>query len=142
MPNRLLRSPMHLIAALLVVLGLALSVPASCWCSTGDHVGMLIHPLFPHHHGDAHGPWVDDTLDGTAATSGDTSALDVPLLLIGTSVPDAGGRGLAGGEIALPALLAMLLLTARRLRAGDSPSSVQFVLAPTSPPPRVVLAAR
>lgn len=46
-------APIRLVAALLIVVGLAVSVPPSFGTVDGDHVGLLLHPLFPHAHGSA-----------------------------------------------------------------------------------------
>ncbi|MCC6176979.1 MAG: hypothetical protein IT305_16840 [Chloroflexi bacterium] len=39
------------ILALLIVAGLSVSAPVSCWCVPDDHLGQVLHPVFPHSHG-------------------------------------------------------------------------------------------
>src|SRR3954451_573844 len=134
MPTRWVRSPTNLLAALLVMAGLALSVPASCWCAVGDHAGMLIHPIFPHHHGDALADEYDDSVSAASAS-------DAPLLGISAPAPATDALGLAGGDAVLPALLALMMLSARRLRASGLAPPDQHLAGPITPPPRPVPAA-
>ena len=46
--------PMSLVAALLIVVGLASSAPPTYGTTSGDHFGLLLHPIFLHSHGDGH----------------------------------------------------------------------------------------
>jgi hypothetical protein len=138
MPARLLRSPLNVLAAILVVVGLAVSVPASSG-SSAVHDGMLIHPFFPHHHGDAHAPFVWDLYDDPAgAATSVTSAFEAPMVMMAAPQPDLSGAGLAGGEIVLPGLLGLLIFAASRLRRTGPPLPQQHVAGPAPPPPRLI----
>jgi hypothetical protein len=138
MQTRLLRSPINLLAAMLVVVGLAVSVPASAG-SAGDHAGMLIHPLFPHHHGDSHSPFVWDSYDESISSA--SSALEAPMVMIAAPQPDLSAPGLAGSEVVLPALLGLLIFEASRLRGAGPPLPARHLAGPAPPPPRLIPAA-
>jgi hypothetical protein len=133
MPTRSHASTLHLLAALFIVIGLAVSVPPSCWCVRDDHFGVLLHPLFPHRHADDHGAYEPES-DALANISH-----EVERQAPGISAP-LGATGIwdiSGGEILLPSLLALgLLMTTRFLRTRAA-SLDQVVLAPLTPPPRV-----
>jgi len=133
MPTRAHASTLHVLAALFIVIGLAVSVPPSCWCVSDDHFGMLLHPLFPHHHADDHRSFEDDS-ESLASVQ-----RELPSRTPGLSAPwgESGFRDIVGGEMLLPSLLALgLLMTARFLRTRATPLD-QVVLAPLTPPPRV-----
>lgn len=141
MSARLLRSPLNLLAAMLIVVGLAVSVPASAGFS-GDHAGMLIHPLFPHHHRDSHAPFIWDSYDEPSdAIMRASSALEAPLVMLAAPQPDLSAPGLAGGEVVLPALLGLLIFAASRLGAAGPPLTKQHLAGPAPPPPRLIPAA-
>src|SRR4051812_1412073 len=111
MSTRLATSSVYLVAAVLIVASLAISVPASCWCARDTHVGMLLHPLFPHHHGNASQSFVDD-VEVPPATDAERASASVAPALTGPQA-EAGPGGIGGSEILLPYLLAAtLLLTA------------------------------
>lgn len=125
--------PLHLAAVLLIVLGLAVSVPASCWCPPDDHFGVLLHPLFPHSHGQAHTP------DASATAQPDPAVDEAP----GLSAPlgEAGGRGAMAGLL-LPTLLGLLLAGTARWHPSPARRPPGRVTRPPTPPPRLLPAAR
>jgi hypothetical protein len=121
---------------LLIVVGLAISAPPSCWCAPDNHFGLLLHPLFLHAHGDAHspGPLGDDEFKGVDLV-GATTVDEAP----GISASATGAEthhAFAG--LLLPLLLAAMLLEAsRRIALADSQPE-QRALAPPIPPPRLL----
>ena len=116
-----------------------MSVPPSFSASAGDHVGLLLHPLFPHAHGSAATPFVQDGAprlgDSTSPTSDhEVRAIDQVPGLRGQPA-DEGLRSAVGG-IVLPAILAGLLLHLRQLRHAELRLAQQPWRGPPSPPPR------
>jgi hypothetical protein len=143
MATRPAASAIYLLAATLIVASLALSMPASsCWCAHDEHAGMLLHPLFPHHHGDDHGAFVDDAIDDLPASAPlERANASVSPTLNGTP-GDPGTGGFGGAEIVLPALMpASLALTARWWLAGAI-APEQHLTSPLTPPPRGLVVAR
>jgi hypothetical protein len=130
-------APLHVIAALLIVAGLAISAPPSCWCVPGDHFGLLLHPLVPHAHGAAHGPDLPGDEGASAGSPTDVMTADqAPGISAPTSVLGAHDA-LAG--LLLPVVLAASVLgVSRRARIADLQPE-QRALAPPIPPPRLVL---
>jgi hypothetical protein len=129
-------TPLHVIAALLIVAGLAISAPPSCWCMPGDHFGLLLHPLVPHAHGAAHGT---DLASDEAAPAGSLTDVMMADQAPGISAPTSvlGAHDAVAGLL-LPLLLAAIMLEAsRRARIAD-PRPEQRALAPPIPPPRLV----
>lgn len=134
MTTRLTASTVYLVAAVLIVASLAVSVPASCWCARDTHAGMLLHPIFPHHHGGANQPWFDDdeappVSDAERASASIAPALSGPL-------GEAGPGGIGGGEILLPVLVAAALLLSGRFRLTHPAIADQHLASPLTPPPR------
>jgi hypothetical protein len=130
-------APLHVIAALLIVAGLAISAPPSCWCVPGDHFGLLLHPLVPHAHGAAHGSDLRGDEGAPDGTSADVMMADqAPGISAPTSVlvPHDALVGLL-----LPHFLAAILLGARRRARIADLQPEQRALAPPIPPPRLVL---
>jgi len=129
-------SLLYLIAALLIVAGLSVSAPPSCWCAPEEHFGMLLHPLFPHVHGDIHSL----TLARQAAQSEDATTLrtvdQAPGISAGSA--DAGPHDVLTGLLLPLFLAAALLEVSRRLLLNDIPLE-QRMPAPPSPPPRLGL---
>jgi hypothetical protein len=119
---------------LLIVAGLSMTAPPTCVCSPDDHFGMLLHPLFPHVHGDSHAisSWSDDAQhDGSADVR---SAQQAPGISAGST--DVGARDAVTGLL-LPFLLAAALVEiSRRLRLQELRPE-QRTLAPPLPPPRI-----
>jgi hypothetical protein len=102
-------------------------------CAPDDHFGQLLHPLFPHAHGDSHRPIFQDDarLAGTAAFD------QAP----GISAPPVAGSFLdAISGLLLPTLLAAMLLAASRRIVTAEARPEQRALAPPIPPPRQLLA--
>jgi hypothetical protein len=123
----------YLFAALLVVAGLAMSAPPSCVCAPDEHFGLLLHPLFPHLHGDAHGAAAERT-EPSDSGQGALGVEQAPGISSGTA--DSTGHDVLSGII-LPLVLAAVLLEAsRRLIVADARTE-QRTLAPPSPPPRL-----
>jgi hypothetical protein len=134
MMTRLATSTVYVVAAVLIVASLALSVPASCWCARDTHAGMLLHPIFPHHHGNASASYVGDddappVSDAERASASITPALSGPL-------GEAGPGGIGGSEILLPMLLAAALLLSARFHVLDPAVADQHLASPLTPPPR------
>jgi len=124
------------LAALLIVAGLAMTAPPSCVCNPDDHFGMLLHPLFPHVHGVPHGQITmhdEPQADGSADVR---SAEQAPGISAGTS--DVGGRDVVTGLL-LPLFLAAALLEVSRRLLLHEPRPEQRMLAPPFPPPRISL---
>jgi len=132
-------SASFLVVALLLVASLAISVPASCWCARDTHAGMLLHPLFPHHHGGANGDVVDDATD-TSVSDVERASASVAPALTGPQ-GEAGWGSIGGSEILLPSLLAAALLFATPFRPGRTAVLDQHRAAPLTPPPRPVVPA-
>jgi hypothetical protein len=134
MSTRLATSSVYLVAAVLIVASLAISVPASCWCARDTHVGMLLHPLFPHHHGDASRGFVDD-FEVPPATDAERTSASVAPALTGPQ-GEAGSGGIGGSEILLPYLLAAALLLTAPFRFARKAAVDQHLASPLTPPPR------
>jgi hypothetical protein len=127
-------TPLHLLAALLIVAGLAMSAPPSCVCASDEHFGLLLHPLFPHVHGAPHSPLA--TLDfGESGT--DRSAPTVADQAPGISAQATGtGAFDAYAGLLLPLVLAALLLESfRRVKPADSIPEQRSLAPPIPPPP-------
>jgi hypothetical protein len=129
-------TPLHLIAVLLIVAGLAISAPPSCWCAPDDHFGLLLHPLFPHVHGVPHAALAE--WDETQATDeADVRTVQqAPGISAGTA--DTRGHEVVTGLL-LPLFLAAALLEASRRLLLHEPRPKQRMLAPPLPPPRIAL---
>jgi hypothetical protein len=123
---------LHLLAALLIVAGLAISAPPSCVCASDEHFGLLLHPLFPHVHGAPHSPL--DAVESLTDASTTTSVEQAP----GISAQAAGpGTFDAYAGLLLPLVLAALVLEiSQRVRSASSIPE-QRSLAPPIPPPRL-----
>lgn len=119
-------------AALLLIVGLSFSVPPAFSASPTDHVGALLHPVFPHVHGTGHDDAV--TVHGLDDAAAGQLHLDQQPALRGQPVED-GFRSGVGGML-LPLVLAGLLLDARRLRYTVLAVPHQDWRAPLAPPPR------
>lgn len=122
---------------MLIVVGLAISAPPSCWCAPDDHFGLLLHPLLPHAHGDAHavGLLVDDR-HGSVDLIGTATVDQAPGI---SAAPSSTATHDAIAGLLLPLLLAaMLLEVARRVALTDARPD-QRALAPPIPPPRLLL---
>jgi hypothetical protein len=128
---------LYLLAAAMIVASLALTVPASCWCAHDTHAGMLLHPLFPHHHPGDDAAFVDDAAEDAAPLS-----LSRASASISPTVPgDPGTGGFGGAEIVLPMLVvASVLLSWRRL-PSEAASPDQHLISPLTPPPRARIVA-
>jgi hypothetical protein len=139
--TRAAASAMYVLAATLIVASLALSMPASsCWCAHDEHAGMLLHPLFPHHHADDHPAFVDDSIDDLPASSTlDRSSASVSPSMNGTP-GDPGTGGFGGAEIVLPTLPTASPPLFWRWRLGHTLAPDQPVASPLTPPPRGTLA--
>ena len=113
-----------------------MTVPPACVCSPDDHFGMLLHPLFPHVHGDSHGisTQPDDALHRESRDL--RSAQQAPGISAGSA--DVGGREALTGFLVPLLLAAALLERSRRLRL-DALRPEQRILAPPLPPPRIAL---
>jgi hypothetical protein len=123
-----------LIVALLIVAGAAASAPPSGRSASGDHFGLLLHPLFPHAHGlsRAMPPWSDE--ERSAADPGGAKTVDqAPGISAGTS--EAGARDALAGML-LPLLLAAAAIELTRRRPSTERAPAQRALAPPTPPPR------
>jgi hypothetical protein len=119
----------------LIVAGLAISAPPSCWCAPDEHFGLLLHPLLPHAHGDAHasGP-LTERVTGGFELHGRLSVDPAPGI---SAAPSSSGAHDAIAGLLLPLLLAaMVLETTRRLALADARPE-QRALAPPYPPPRL-----
>jgi len=128
----------YLVAALLIVAGLAMSAPPACWCAADEHFGLLLHPLFPHVHGDVHSILAreDEQLRDDQAVA--RTVEQAPGISAGTS--DSGALDLIPGLL-LPVLsLTALLGFSIRLGQVELWPGQQFVR-PPSPPPRRPLVA-
>jgi hypothetical protein len=124
----------------LIVVGLSVSVPPSCVCAPDDHFGMLLHPLFPHVHGDAHEIELREDLFHSDDEDSSARAVDqAPGISAGTS--DGGLHDVVTGLLLPLFLSAALLEFGRRLIQFDVSPAQQFVQ-PPSPPPRPLLIAR
>lgn len=135
-------APIRLVAALLIVVGLAVSVPPSFGTVDGDHVGLLLHPLFPHAHGSAESlsspddrPAARDAAGSLTADADWRAADQVPG--IRGPVADAGFRSALSG-IVLPTLLAGVLFHFRQLQVADARRHQQHWRGPPAPPPRAL----
>lgn len=126
----------YVLAAVLIVAGLAMTVPPACVCSPDDHFGMLLHPLFPHVHGVPHSTFSlqdDPEADVPVDVRADRRA---PGISAGAS--DVGGRDAVTGLL-LPLVLAATLLEVSRRLLLHEPRPEQRMLAPPLPPPRIAL---
>ncbi len=113
-----------------------MSAPPSCVCIPDDHFGLLLHPLLPHAHGDAHasGP-ISDLMTGSADPLGMASVDQAPGI---SAAASSNGAHDAIAGLLLPLVLAASLLeAARRILLTDA-RPAQRALAPPSPPPRLV----
>ena len=127
----------RLVAALLIVAGLALSVPPSYGSVQGEHFGMLLHPLFPHVHGDAERAFVPDFAHGAIADAATDDAFAVERTTgIRSHTPEEGFRTTLSGLL-LPILLAGIFLQGRQIRFTRTPLADLHWAAPPAPPPRV-----
>ena len=109
-----------------------MTAPPTCVCSPDDHFGMLLHPLFPHVHGEPHA-----SLAGADEAQTDVrSAQQAPGISAGST--DVGGRDAVTGLLVPLFLAAALLEVSRRLLLHE-PRPEQRMLAPPSPPPRIAL---
>ena len=140
MTTRLATSTVYLVAAVLIVASLAMSVPASCWCARDTHAGMLLHPIFPHHHGGANQSWFDED-DAPPVSDAERAGASIAPALSGP-LGEAGPGGVSGSEILLPILLAAAMLASSRFRATDRAVADQHLASPLTPPPRAWLVAR
>jgi len=129
-------SLLYLIAALLIVVGLSVSAPPSCWCAPDEHFGMLLHPLFPHVHGDIH---------SLSMARGEVQPDDATTLRtveqapgISAGASDAGPHDVLTGLLLPLFLAAALLELSRRLLLAELRPE-QRALTPPSPPPRLGL---
>jgi hypothetical protein len=129
-------SLIHLIAALLIVAGLAISAPPTCWCAPDEHFGVLLHPLFPHAHGPAHttASQQEDVLSATEVSRA-ASAVEAPAMSALTS--DTGARDAVAGLL-LPLLLAAMLVEISRRQPRVEPRPDERAVAPPTPPPRLL----
>jgi hypothetical protein len=130
-------TPLYLIAALLIVAGLAMTVPPSSSSASDDHFGLILHPLLPHTHG------VSERILASQRTSPEnTIAIPRVEQKPGISGPtaDPGGRDAVAG-IVLPLLLAGLVIEIARRRTPADLLPEQRTLAPPFPPPRLSLVA-
>src|SRR4051794_17634656 len=100
----------YLFAALLIVAGLATSAPPSCVCAPNEHFGLLLHPLFPHMHGDIHGAAAERTEPSDRGLSA-PGIEQTPGISAGTT--DTAGNDVLSGLL-LPLVLAAALLEASR----------------------------
>ena len=105
-------------------------------CAPDDHFGLLLHPLFPHAHGDAHasGP-LADAMTGIADLAG-TAQVDQAPGISAAASSNAAHDAIAG--LLLPLLLAALMLEATRRIPLTELHPEQRALAPPIPPPRLV----
>jgi hypothetical protein len=128
-------TPLYTIAALLLVAGLAMTVPPSFSAASDDHFGVVLHPLFPHVHGVVNRLAVDDGERADLAS-------ELPRFeqKPGISAPsaDSGGRDAVAG-IVLPLLLAGLAIEAGRRYLLSDLIPEQRAFAPPLPPPRLPL---
>jgi hypothetical protein len=133
---------MYVLAATLVVASLALSIPAaSCWCAHDEHAGMLLHPLFPHHHDDDHAAFVDDSIDELPASSAlDRSNASVSPSMNGTP-GDPGTGGFGGAEIVLPMVPTLSPPFSWRWGLARALAPDQHLASPLTPPPRGAIVA-
>jgi len=116
-----------------------MSAPPNCWCAPDEHFGMLLHPLFPHVHGDVH-----SVLEREDESSADAQAMprtvdQAPGISAGSS--DNGTFDVVTGLL-LPLFLSALLLERSRRLELSEPRPEQRSLAPPSPPPRRSAIAR
>lgn len=127
----------NLVAALLIVTGLALSTPPVFETASDDHFGQLLHPLFWHVHGGAHhsADQNADADDEAAGESIEVSNLEQSPSLRGES-PEDSAR-LAMGGMLLPTCLAVAWLHVTRLGWEEAELPWQGRLAPPTPPPRI-----
>ena len=125
----------YLFAALLIVAGLAMSAPPSCVCAPSEHFGLLLHPLFPHVHGGVHSIAAEraEPSDGGQGVVGVEQA---PGISAGST--DSSAHDVLSG-MALPLLLAAVLLAAAPRLTMPEARPEQRTLAPPSPPPRLSL---
>lgn len=132
-------TPLYLLAALLIVAGLALSAPPSCVCAPDDHFGLAMHPLFPHAHG---GPHTASFVPDHQPAGGDDSSARVVDSGPGISAATSQSAHEAVAGLVLPLLLAGLFLALSRRFPGAERVPAQLALVPPIPPPRLALAAR
>ena len=113
-----------------------MSTPPSCWCAPDDHFGLLLHPLLPHGHGDAHVVTDVADLEAGGLDLGTAPSVDeAPGLSAATS--NAGPHDAIAGLL-LPLVLAAALLDAARRISLTDLQPEQRALAPPIPPPRVI----
>ena len=123
----------HLIAVVIVVVGLALTAPPSTEGLAGDHFGALLHPIFPHVHSYA------DTFEAEGSlVSHDASSRSVAPGL-NAPLSEYGAREAAAG-IVVPFVLAAALIELSRKRQLFEPRLIGRPVAPPTPPPRLLTA--
>jgi hypothetical protein len=105
-----------------------MSAPPSCWCTPDDHVGLLLHPLFPHAHGDARAE--DGKIDGAIAVD---HAPGISAAGVGVSSYDA-----AAGLL-VPLLPSAMTPAGSRYVSAPEARPDQRALAPPIPPPRLAV---
>jgi hypothetical protein len=115
---------------------MAMSAPPSCVCAPNDHFGLLLHPLFPHVHGDVRTAILELEQDLSAADVRPGSYEQAPG--ISASASETSAHDAIAGLL-LPLLLAAMLLESSRRLWWAEPRPEQRALAPPIPPPRLVL---
>jgi hypothetical protein len=133
----------RLVAALLIVVGLLVSVPPSFGAAEGDHFGLLLHPLLPHAHGSAmSAPTPGDRTslrdNARALTAVSTSTAVTQAPVIRGQVADGGFRSALSG-IVLPTFLAGVLLHLRQIKTAGVWLAHQDWRGPSVPPPRLLV---
>jgi hypothetical protein len=126
-------APLHLIAVILIVAGLAVSAPPACLCAPDDHFGLLLHPMFPHAHGAVHQGW---EAEASAPDSVAPGAVD-QAPGISAQASDGGARDAIAGPL-LPLLLAALFVEIGRRIYLNQPPPHGRTTSPPTPPPRLV----
>lgn len=113
-----------------------MTAPPTCVCSPDDHFGMLLHPLFPHVHGDDHQIMAGRDEPQSDRSVDIRSAQQVPGISAGST--DMGGREALTGLLVPFLLAAAIVEISRRLRLVELQPE-QRTLAPPLPPPRIAL---
>ena len=120
----------------LIVVGLAVTAPPSCVCVPGDHLGALLHPIFPHVHASGQDAWADNApyplASHEVATYDSAPGVSAPL-------SDAPARDVMSGML-LPLILSAMLLEMARPRPLAAPAPAERSVSPLTPPPRLTLA--
>jgi hypothetical protein len=97
---------------------------------------LLLHPFFPHAHGDAHAaPVLTDLTSESADLAGAAAVDQAPGISAGTS--NSGAHDAIAGLL-LPLVIAAALLDAARRIAAVEARPEQRAVAPPIPPPRLV----